>query len=105
MTGKLMNAVRFHNFGGPEVLRYEDAPVPNIGPGEVLVRVRATGVNPPDWYLREGYTSLPPEWRPPVPLPAIPRTDVSGVVAALAEQAHRQAVGGCHGCERFRWHE
>jgi NADPH:quinone reductase-like Zn-dependent oxidoreductase len=58
-----MKAVRQHAFGGPGVLRYEDAPLPILETGELLVRVCAVGVNPPDWYLREGYKALPPEWR------------------------------------------
>src|SRR4051812_30733835 len=50
-----MKAVRLHAFGGPEMLVYEDAPRPGVKPGEVLVRVQAAGLNPPDWYLRDGY--------------------------------------------------
>ena len=88
-----MKAVRLHAFGGPEVLRYEDAPVPALQAGEVLVRVHAVGLNPPDWYLRDGLQMLPPEWRPPVPLPAIPGSDVSGVVAAVAPDVHDVAPG------------
>ena len=61
---KKMKAIRLHEFGGPHVLRYEDAPKPVAGPGEVIVRVHAVGLNPPDWYLREGMKMLPPEWRP-----------------------------------------
>jgi NADPH:quinone reductase-like Zn-dependent oxidoreductase len=59
----------------------------------VLVRVHAVGINPPDWYLRDGYKILPPEWRPPVPLPIIPGTDVSGVVEAVAADVHRFSIG------------
>lgn len=88
-----MKAVRFYEFGGPEVLRYEDAPKPEVTPGEVLVRVHAIGLNPPDWYLREGYKMLPPEWRPQVAFPAIAGTDISGVVEAIGEGAERFAVG------------
>jgi len=89
----VMKAIRLHAFGGPEVLRYEDAPQPVLQPGEVLIRVHAVGINPPDWYLREGYKTLPPEWRPPVPMPAIPGSDVSGVVAAVAADVQDFAVG------------
>lgn len=92
-TPGTMKAVRLHAFGGPEVLRYEDAPVPALQAGEVLVRVHAVGLNPPDWYLRDGYRMLPPEWRPPMPLPAIPGSDVSGVVAAVAPDVQDLAVG------------
>jgi NADPH:quinone reductase-like Zn-dependent oxidoreductase len=88
-----MKAVRLHEFGGPEVLIYEDAPVPELRPGEVLVRVHAVGINPPDWYLREGYKMLPPEWQPEVRFPAILGTDVSGVVEAVAGDVTDFAVG------------
>ena len=66
MTTQMMKAVRQHAFGGPELLRYEDAPMPTLQPGEVLVRVHAVGINPPDWYLRDGYKALPPQWQPQV---------------------------------------
>jgi NADPH:quinone reductase-like Zn-dependent oxidoreductase len=83
----MMKAVRVHEFGGPEVLVYEDVPRPVPGPGEVLVRVHAAGVNPPDWYRRVGYTNFPEELRPPAPpLPFIPGSDVSGTVAAVGPQ-------------------
>ena len=88
-----MKAVRLHEFGGPEVLRCDEVAVPELKPGEVLVRVQAVGINPPDWYLRDGYRVLPPEWRPPVPLPAIPGTDVSGVVEACAPDVPGFLVG------------
>lgn len=93
MSNGMMKAVRFHQFGGPEVLRFEDAPKPELKPGEVLVRVRAIGLNPPDWYLREGYSALPPEWRPAISFPAIPGTDVSGTVAAVADDVSAFAFG------------
>ncbi|WP_246410039.1 NADP-dependent oxidoreductase [Roseateles terrae] len=80
-----MKAIRQHEFGGPDVLRYEDAPKPQAGPGEVLIRVHAVGVNPPDWYLRDGYRMLPPEWQPRVEFPVILGTDVSGVIEDVAE--------------------
>ncbi len=80
-----MKAIRQHEFGGPEVLRYEDAPMPGLKAGEVRIRVHAIGLNPPDWYLREGYKTLPPEWQPQVSFPVIVGTDVSGVVEAVAD--------------------
>jgi NADPH:quinone reductase-like Zn-dependent oxidoreductase len=49
-----MRALRIHGYGGPEVLRMENAPVPKPGPGQVLVRVRAASVNPIDWKMRKG---------------------------------------------------
>lgn len=93
MSTNTMKAVRLHEYGGPEVLRYEHAPMPVLKPGEVLVRVHAVGINPPDWYLRDGYRSLPPDWRPPVTLPVIPGSDVSGVVEAVAADVRGFAVG------------
>ena len=72
MPRNMMKAIRIHEFGGPEVLRYEDAPLPELKAGEVLVRVHAIGLNPPDWYLREGYKMLPPEWQPQVSFPRHP---------------------------------
>ena len=75
------------------MLRYEDAPIPEIQPDEVLVRVHAIGVNPPDWYLRDGYRALPPAWRPEVAFPLILGSDVSGVVAAIGGQVRAFAVG------------
>lgn len=74
-----MKAVRVHNYGGPEVLHYEDVPRPAPGAGEVLIRARAASVNPIDWKIRAGYMK---EYVP-MPLPFIPGYDVSGVVEAV----------------------
>lgn len=93
MAGETMKAVRQHGFGGPEVLRYEDSPIPSLRSGEMLVGVRAVGVNPPDWYLRDGYKALPPEWRPDAAFPLILGTDVSGVVQAVADDVRGFSVG------------
>jgi NADPH:quinone reductase-like Zn-dependent oxidoreductase len=93
VPAQTMKAIRLHEFGGPEVLRHEEVPVPEPGPGEVLVRVHAVGINPPDWYAREGMPDVPPELRPPFDLPLIPGTDVSGVVEAVAADVDGFAVG------------
>jgi NADPH:quinone reductase-like Zn-dependent oxidoreductase len=90
---KTMKAIRQHSFGGPEVLRYEDAPVPELKPGEALVHVHAVGINPPDWYLRDGYKALPPEWQPKVQFPLILGTDVSGVIEAVADDVRGYSAG------------
>jgi NADPH:quinone reductase-like Zn-dependent oxidoreductase len=74
-----MKAVRVHNYGGPEVLRFEDAPRPTPGSGELLIRVHAASVNPLDWKVRAGYMKD----YIPLPLPFIPGWDVSGVVEAV----------------------
>ena len=71
-----MNAVRFHQHGGPEVLRYEDAPDPVAATGEALVRVRACALNHLDLWERRG---LP---RVTIPLPHISGSDVAGEVVA-----------------------
>ena len=92
MSRNTMKAIRFHEFGDPEVLVYEDAPMPELKPGEVLVRVYAVGLNPPDWYLRDDYKALP-AFRPSVSLPVIPGSDVSGVVEAVAEDVRGFSVG------------
>ncbi|MEU0940152.1 NADP-dependent oxidoreductase [Embleya sp. NPDC005971] len=93
MSTHTMRAIRLHEHGGPEVLRYDEVPMPEPGPGEVLVRVHAVGVNPPDWYLRDGLSDIPPETRPEFDLPVTPGTDVSGVVAAVATDVEGFSVG------------
>ncbi len=77
-----MKAIQVHTFGNPEVLTYDDVPRPVVGPGEVLIRVHAAGVNPGDWKQRSGLENIPEEMRAAYlpPLPYIPGWDVSGVV-------------------------
>ncbi len=84
-----MKAVRIHNYGGPEVLLYEDAPRPKPVKGEVLVRVHAAGVNPVDWKVREGYAKERLHHK----LPLILGWDVAGVVEALGRGVKRFKVG------------
>ncbi|MFB3918047.1 MAG: zinc-binding dehydrogenase [Terriglobales bacterium] len=72
-----MKAVRFHEFGGPEVLKYEDAPEPELRKDHVLVRVRACALNHLDLWVRKGL--------PGVKLPHINGSDVSGDVAKVGE--------------------
>ncbi|MBZ5677289.1 MAG: NADP-dependent oxidoreductase [Acidobacteriia bacterium] len=71
-----MKAVRFHAYGTPEVLVYEDAPKPEPAAGEVLVKVHATSVNPIDWKIRAGHLKGFRDYA----LPFILGWDVSGVV-------------------------
>ena len=101
MTSKQMKAIRQHRFGGPEVLLYENAPMPELQAGEVLVRVHAVGINPPDWYLRDGYKMLPPEWQPQVAFPVILGTDISGVIEALADDIASDRSGFAVGDEVY----
>jgi NADPH:quinone reductase-like Zn-dependent oxidoreductase len=93
MTELMMHAVQVHGPGGPEVLRYEQVSRPEPQAGEVLVRVHAIGLNPPDWYLRDGMTILPPEWRPVLAYPLILGSDISGVVEAVAPDVTAFAPG------------
>jgi NADPH:quinone reductase-like Zn-dependent oxidoreductase len=74
-----MKAVRVHAYGGTEVLRYEDAPRPIPGAGEVLVRVHAAALNALDWKIRAGYVK---DWLR-YTLPMIPGWDFSGVVDSV----------------------
>lgn len=76
-----MKAVLFREHGGPEVLRYEDAPDPKINAGEVLVRVRACAMNHLDVWLRGGYPGRQ------IPLPRIIGSDVAGEVVEAGELA------------------
>lgn len=84
-----MKAVRIHEYGHAEVLRYEDAPMPDIAPDDVLVRVVAASVNPVDWKIREGYLQqmLPYEF------PLTLGWDVSGVVEAVGGKVTRFKPG------------
>jgi NADPH:quinone reductase-like Zn-dependent oxidoreductase len=84
-----MRAVRFHDYSGLDGVRYEDAPVPAVRNGELLVRVHAAGVNPFDWYAVEGYVNQYVRFR----LPAVLGRDVSGVVEEIGPAADGFAVG------------
>lgn len=71
-----MQAVRFHEYGSPAVLRNEEAPLPEPGDGEVRVRIIAAGVNPADCQFRRGdYQAFAPR-----PLPFIPGWDLAGTI-------------------------
>lgn len=82
-----MKAIRAHSFGGPDVLHYEDVDDPVPGQGEVVVDVRAAGVNPADTYMRNGTYAIVP------PLPYIPGGDAGGVVSAVGPAVERFKVG------------
>lgn len=81
-----MKAIQVQEAGGPEVLVMRELPDPVPGPGEIVIRVRAVGVNPVETYRRAGA-------RGPLPLPWIPGSDAAGVVAAIGEGVTRHAVG------------
>ncbi|WP_207459713.1 NADP-dependent oxidoreductase [Azospirillum sp. SYSU D00513] len=84
-----MKAVRIHEYGGPEVLRYEEAPRPVPGEGDVLVRVHAAGINPVDWKLRAGWLKE----KLPYDLPLILGWDLSGVVEEVGPGVTEFSVG------------
>ena len=84
-----MKAVRFHEYGDPSVLRYEDVERPVPGAGEVLIRVAATSFNGVDGNIRAGFMQGPI----PVTLPHTPGIDVSGTIAGLGEDAGGFEVG------------
>ncbi|MBC7930304.1 MAG: NADPH:quinone reductase [Rubrivivax sp.] len=82
-----MKAIRVQEFGGPEVLRLEDAPDPKPAAGQVLVRVHAAGVNPVDTYIRAGGHAVKPQ------LPYTPGLDAAGVVEAVGKGVTRVRAG------------
>ena len=72
-----MRAWRVHEFGPPDVMRFEEVPRPAPGSGEVLVKVAAAGVGPWDAWIRAGKSALPQ------PLPLTPGSDLSGEIVAV----------------------
>ena len=72
-----MKAIRVHQFGGPEVLKLEEIPTPKPDAGQVLLRVRAVGVNPYDTYMRAGTYAIKP------PLPYTPGSDAAGTIEGV----------------------
>ncbi|MEV8438965.1 NADP-dependent oxidoreductase [Actinosynnema sp. NPDC051121] len=84
-----MKAVRFHEYGDPDVLRYEDVEQPVPGAGQVRIRVAATSFNSVDGTIRGGFMQGPI----PVALPHTPGIDVAGTVDALGEGVDGVEVG------------
>src|SRR5687768_1752904 len=82
-----MKAVVVREFGGPEVLKVADVPDPVPGPGQVVVRVHAAGVNPFDTYMLTGNYGIKP------PLPYTPGADAAGVVEAVGNGVTHLAPG------------
>lgn len=100
-----MKAIRIHEDGGPEVLRYEDAPDPEPGPGEVLIQLRAASLNRLDLWVRAGLPSVPkprilgadgagldPEGRRVVINPGIEHGDRISVVGEHMDGTHAELV-------------
>lgn len=97
-----MNAVVFHEHGGPGKLQYQEMPTPTIDPHEVLVRVKACALNHLDVWIRQGSPAYP------MPLPHISGSDIAGIVEQVGDHAAQAAVGdrvyvspgvGCGHCE------
>jgi len=82
-----MKAIVVHEFGAPEVMKLEEIPVPKPGPGQVVVRIRAAGVNPFDTYMRAGTYAIKP------PLPYVPGGEGAGVVDSVGEGVKRVKPG------------
>src|SRR5271154_4321735 len=82
----MTKAIRIHATGGPEVLRWEEVPIPEPGPGEVLLRHDAVGLNYIDVYFRNGLYKLPN-------LPAVIGQEGAGVVLAVGDGVTSVSVG------------
>ena len=80
-----MKAIRVHEVGGPDVLRYEDIPVPTLGSGQALVKIEAIGLNFLDCYFRSGLYK--------VPLPFTPGSEAAGSVTTIAPDVTTIRVG------------
>ena len=82
-----MKAVRAHAFGGPEVLQLDDVDDATPGPGEVVIDVKAAGVNPADTYMRGGAYAIVPD------LPYVPGGDAAGVISAIGDGVTGYNIG------------
>jgi NADPH:quinone reductase len=82
-----MRAIVVREFGGPDVMKIEDAPPPSAGPGQIVIRVRAVGVNPVDTYIRSGLYARKP------PLPYTPHADIAGTVESIGSGVARVTPG------------
>jgi NADPH2:quinone reductase len=82
-----MKAIQVHEFGAPEVMKLEEIPTPKPAAGQVLVRIRAAGVNPYDTYMRAGTYAIKPN------LPYTPGGDGAGVVEAVGDGVTKVKVG------------
>ena len=82
-----MKAIRFHNFGGPEVLQYEDVPRPGLGANDVLVQLKAAGLNHLDLWVRSGVRERN------ISLPLTPGSDGAGIIAEIGSAVQPLKVG------------
>ncbi|KZM35245.1 NADP-dependent oxidoreductase [Oerskovia enterophila] len=84
-----MRAITYSRFGGADVLELSELPTPKVGPDTVLVRVKATSVNPVDWKVREGYLDAIMD----ITFPVVPGWDVAGVVERVGLDTPELSVG------------
>jgi NADPH2:quinone reductase len=84
-----LKAIRVHQFGGPEVMKLEEAPDPKPAAGQVLVRLRAIGVNPVDTYVRSGGYTVN------IILPFIPGSDGAGIIETIGNDVKHFQRGDC----------
>ncbi|GAA1404455.1 NADP-dependent oxidoreductase [Oerskovia paurometabola] len=84
-----MRAITYSRYGGADVLELNELPTPKVGPDTVLVRVKATSVNPVDWKVREGYLDAVMD----ATFPVVPGWDVAGVVEQVGLDTPELSVG------------
>lgn len=84
-----MKAITYSEYGTPDVLELTDVPLPKVGPGMVLVKVKAAAVNPVDWKIMAGYLDAAMDLQ----FPAIPGWDVAGVVESVGIDARQFQPG------------
>ena len=87
-----MKAIVFHQHGGPNVLKYEDAPEPALRANDVLIRVKACALNHLDLWVRRGLPNVP------IPLPHIPGSDIAGEVAKIGSDVTLKRVRSSQWC-------
>jgi NADPH2:quinone reductase len=83
----MMKAIRVHKFGDPEVMHVEEVPDPRPGPGQVVVKIKAIGINPVDTYIRSGIYHIKPQ------LPYTPGTDAAGRIESIGEGVDHVSIG------------
>ena len=82
-----MKAIRVHEFGDPEVMQVEEVTDPRPGPGQVVVKIRAIGINPVDTYIRSGIYHIKPQ------LPYTPGNDAAGIIESIGEGVNHVSIG------------
>ena len=81
-----MKAVVVEQYGGPDVMKLKEVPIPEVGNGQVLVKVKATGVNPVDVYIRDNRFGVNK------PLPFTPGSDCAGIIEKVGNEVSNLKV-------------